>query len=67
MHAEADFMGSSSQGGIPMADIIHALFCNPPIAIARLGSSTAPLVAYSWVLHGNPRNDDPAASSLGAA
>lgn len=40
-----------------MTDIIHALFCNPPIAIARLGSSTAPLVAYSWVLHGNVRND----------
>jgi hypothetical protein len=50
-----------------MADIIHALFCNPPIAIARLGGSTAPLVAYSWMLQGNPRNHDPAASSLGAA
>jgi len=40
-----------------MPDIIHALFCNPPIAIARLGSSTAPLAAYTWVLHGNSRND----------
>jgi hypothetical protein len=41
-----------------MADIIHALFCNPPIAIARLGGSTAPLVAYSRAMHANPHNDD---------
>jgi hypothetical protein len=40
-----------------MPDVIQALFCNPPIAIARLGASTAPLVAYTWVLHANARND----------
>jgi len=40
-----------------MADTIHMLFCNPPIAIARLGSSSAPLAAYNWLLHGNIRND----------
>ena len=41
-----------------MTDMIHALYCDPPIAIARLGGSTAPLVAYAWAPHANPRNDD---------
>lgn len=41
-----------------MAQIIRELFCDPPIAVARLGNGTAPLAAYSWVTSANPRNED---------
>jgi hypothetical protein len=40
-----------------MPDIIQELFCDPPIAIARLGGSTTPLAAYSWQQPPNPRAD----------
>ena len=38
-----------------MADEIQALFCDPPIAIARLGGSTTPLEGCSWQEPPNPR------------
>jgi hypothetical protein len=41
-----------------MAEIIQEIFCDPPIVIARLGGSTAPLEAYSWAPSPNSRNDD---------
>ncbi|MGH6909082.1 MAG: hypothetical protein ACREEG_02765, partial [Phenylobacterium sp.] len=40
-----------------MPDVIHELFCNPPLAVARLGGSTTPLAAYRWVQPANPRTD----------
>src|SRR5258707_491195 len=40
-----------------MAEIIQAIFCDPPIAIARLGGSTTPVAAYSWVESPDPRSD----------
>ena len=40
-----------------MAEIIQEIFCDPPIAIARLGGSTAPLEAYTWTTPPNPRTD----------
>ena len=40
-----------------MAEIIQEIFCDPPMAIARLGGSTAPLEAYSWTKPPNPRTD----------
>jgi hypothetical protein len=36
---------------------IQAIFCSPPIAVARLGGSTAPLAAYTWTRPPNPRAD----------
>jgi len=38
-----------------LAEEIQALFCDPPIAIARLGGSTAPLECCSWQEPPNPR------------
>jgi hypothetical protein len=40
-----------------MPDQIMALFCNPPIAVARLGGSPTPLDAYHWRSPLNPRSD----------
>ena len=40
-----------------MAEIIQQLFCDPPIAIARVGGSTTPLVAYTWAQPPSPRAD----------
>lgn len=40
-----------------MPDQIMALFCNPPIAVARLGGSPTPLDAYHWRTPVNPRSD----------
>jgi hypothetical protein len=40
-----------------MAEIIQAIYCDPPIAVARLGGSPTPVVAYSWEESPNPRND----------
>jgi hypothetical protein len=40
-----------------MAEIIQAIYCDPPIVIARLGGSTTPVVAYVWEESPNPRND----------
>jgi hypothetical protein len=40
-----------------MAEIIQAIYCDPPIVIARLGGSTAPVVAYGWEESPDPRND----------
>jgi hypothetical protein len=34
---------------------ICAIFCNPPIAIARLGESPTPLASYGWQQPENPR------------
>jgi hypothetical protein len=38
-------------------DVIQAIFCNPPIAIARLGGSSTPAAAYAWAEPPNPRTD----------
>lgn len=38
-----------------MPDRICALFCVPPIAVARLGGSTTPMAAYRWEAPTNPR------------
>jgi hypothetical protein len=38
-----------------MAQKIQAIFVDPPIAIARLGSSNVPQDAYRWVEAANPR------------
>ena len=38
-------------------DRICAIFCNPPLAFARLGGSTTPLAAYRWADPSNPRSD----------
>jgi hypothetical protein len=40
-----------------MAEQIQALFCDPPIAVARLGGSTAPLECCVWEEPPNPRAD----------
>jgi hypothetical protein len=40
-----------------VANIIQAIFCNPPIAIARLGGSTTPAAAFAWAQPPNPRAD----------
>jgi hypothetical protein len=40
-----------------MAEIIQQIYCDPPIVIARLGGSTAPVVAYSWEDSPNPRTE----------
>ena len=40
-----------------MADMIQAIFINPPIAVARLGGSTVPQDAYVWVETTDPRSD----------
>jgi hypothetical protein len=40
-----------------MAEIIQEIFVDPPIAIARLGGSSAPQDAYHWVKPVNPRSD----------
>jgi hypothetical protein len=40
-----------------MAKTIQAIFVDPPIAIARLGGSSAPQDAYQWVEAINPRSD----------
>lgn len=40
-----------------MARVIQALFIDPPIAIARLGGSSAPQDAYCWADPANPRSD----------
>lgn len=40
-----------------MAEQILSLFCNPPIAVARLGGSATPLDAYHWKQPDNPRTD----------
>lgn len=40
-----------------MGERICALFCVPPISIARLGGSTAPVSAYAWANPANPRTD----------
>ena len=40
-----------------MAPTIQALFIDPPIAVARLGGSTAPQDAYCWADAINPRSD----------
>src|SRR5579859_7333296 len=40
-----------------MADQIQALFCDPPIAIARLGGSTTPLDCCVWREPADPRSD----------
>ena len=40
-----------------MSKQIQALFCEPPIAIARLGGSTTPLDCCIWEEPANPRSD----------
>jgi hypothetical protein len=40
-----------------LAQKIQGIFVDPPIAIARLGSSNVPLDAYRWVEANNPRTD----------
>ena len=40
-----------------MAEQIQALFCDPPIAVARLGGSTTPLECCVWEEPPNPRAD----------
>lgn len=40
-----------------MPDRICAIYCDPPIAFARLGGSTTPLAAYRWERPQNPRTD----------
>jgi hypothetical protein len=35
--------------------MIHAIFCNPPLALARLGASPRPMAAYGWEAAVNPR------------
>src|SRR5216684_2914810 len=44
-------------GEAGMAEIIQAIYCDPPIVVARLGGSPTPVVAYSWEESPNPRND----------
>lgn len=36
---------------------IQSIFIDPPIAVARLGGSPAPLDAYEWALSANPRTE----------
>ena len=40
-----------------MAEEILSIFISPPIAFARLGSSSVPQDAYSWVRSSDPRSD----------
>jgi hypothetical protein len=40
-----------------MAQTIHRIFVDPPIAIARLGGSSTPQDAYIWAKPDNPRSD----------
>jgi hypothetical protein len=40
-----------------MTQTIQEIFVDPPIAIARLGGSSAPQDAYRWVESNNPRSD----------
>ncbi len=40
-----------------MAEKILSIFISPPIAFARLGSSSVPQDAYSWVRSSDPRSD----------
>jgi len=40
-----------------MAPTIRAIFLDPPIAVARLGGSSAPQDAYCWADPTNPRSD----------
>ena len=40
-----------------MAETIQHIFCDPPISIARLGSSSTPLDAYVWSEPADPRAD----------
>ncbi len=40
-----------------MADVIQGVFIDPPIAIARLGASSVPQDAYSWIQSPDPRAD----------
>ena len=39
-----------------MAEIIQAIFVNPPLAIARLGESLVPQDAFSWTGAPNPHS-----------
>ena len=41
-----------------MKTIIHELFIDPPLAIARLGGSSIPQDAYSWIPPPAPRSDE---------
>jgi hypothetical protein len=43
------------KGGV-MAEVIQEILLLPPIAIARLGGSTSPQDAYTWVSAPNPRS-----------
>lgn len=40
-----------------MAQTIHRIFVDPPIAIARLGGSSTPQDAYGWETPANPRSE----------
>src|ERR1035441_10589321 len=40
-----------------MAESIQKIFVDPPIAVARLGSSTTPQNAYKWVESAIPRSN----------
>jgi hypothetical protein len=40
-----------------MAETIQQLYCDPPIAVARLGGSTTAMGAYVWVKPPSPRAD----------
>jgi hypothetical protein len=40
-----------------MPDRICALFCVPPIAVARLGGSSTPMAAYRWQAPADPRTE----------
>jgi hypothetical protein len=44
--------------GLHMAKVIHGIFLDPPIAIARLGGSEVPQPAYTWVQPLSPRTED---------
>jgi hypothetical protein len=44
--------------GVAEKTFIQSVFIDPPIAIARLGGSTAPLDAYEWSQSANPRTSD---------
>jgi hypothetical protein len=41
-----------------MKTMIRELFIDPPLAIARLGSSSIPQDAYSWIASPAPRSDE---------
>src|SRR5947209_1933871 len=40
-----------------MAEIVQGIFCEPPIVIARLGGSTTPAHAYTWIVSPYPRTE----------